>query len=116
MENKKNAVFQAGGEIEWENIGAGIKRQLYGYNDQLMMVKMSFEKGAIGVMHHHHHTQVSYIESGVFELAIADEKKILKQGDGYFVPSDVVHGLVCIEPGVLVESFTPSRQDFLKES
>jgi quercetin dioxygenase-like cupin family protein len=113
MEDKQSTAFQTGADIAWQDLGNGIKRQLYGYNNQLMMVKMSFEKGAIGVLHHHYHTQVSYIESGVFELTIGDEKKTLKQADGYFVSPDFVHGLVCIEPGVLVEAFTPGRQDFL---
>lgn len=116
MENsKQSAIFQSGTEIEWEDADPGIKRQVYGYNEQLMMVRITFEKGAIGVLHKHHHTQVSYIESGVYELTIGDDKKILKQGDGYFVPPNTVHGLICIEPGILVEAFTPCREDFLKD-
>jgi quercetin dioxygenase-like cupin family protein len=115
MENSKGSgVFQTGEEIAWEDAGNGIKRKIYGYDSQLMLVKMVFESGAVGALHHHHHTQVSYVESGVFELTIANEKKILRTGDGYFVPSNTVHGLVCIEPGVLVEAFSPLRDDLLK--
>jgi quercetin dioxygenase-like cupin family protein len=107
-------VFQLGEGIEWENVGTGIQRKVYGYNDQLMMVKIKFEKGAVGTLHQHHHTQVSYVESGEFELIIDNENKKLRQGDGYLVPSNIIHGLFCIEPGVLVEAFTPCREDFLK--
>jgi quercetin dioxygenase-like cupin family protein len=115
MENPvQNGVFQSGEEIAWDEVGGGIKRKIYGYDNQLMLVKMEFEKGAIGALHHHYHTQVSYVESGVFELTIGDEKKVLKQGDGYFVPADVVHGLLCLEPGALVEAFAPYRADLLQ--
>lgn len=110
---EQSGAFQTGEEITWSDLGGGIKRKIYGYDKQLMMVKMAFEKGAIGTLHHHYHTQVSYIESGVFELTIGDEKKVIKQGDGYFVTADVVHGLLCIEPGVLVEAFAPYRADML---
>lgn len=114
MENsKQSAIFQLGEEIEWEDVDPGIKRRVYGYNEQLMMVRITFERGAMGVLHQHQHSQVSYIESGVYELTIGDTKRTLKQGDGYFVPPNTVHGLICIQPGVLVEAFTPCREDFL---
>jgi hypothetical protein len=31
------------------------------YNDTLMLVKVDFEKGAIGTRHHHPHLQISYV-------------------------------------------------------
>jgi quercetin dioxygenase-like cupin family protein len=53
-----------------------------------MMVKVKFEKDAIGPLHEHPHTQVSYVESGLFEVTIGDKKKIIKKGDGFlYFPS-----------------------------
>jgi len=79
MENtKQTGVFQIGAELEWEDVGPGIKRVIYGYNNQLMLLKMEFEAGAVGTLHNHPHVQASYIESGVFELTIGDEKKNIK--------------------------------------
>lgn len=110
----KNNFFQAGAQIQWEDAGPGIQRQVFGYNKDLMLVKVKFEKDAIGILHQHPHSQASYVESGVFELAIGDEKRILKQGDGYFVPPNIVHGCICVEAGVLIDVFNPLREDFLK--
>ena len=45
-----------------------------------MLVKVKFEKGAVGSVHEHHHIQVSYVESGAFEMTIGDKMKILKAG------------------------------------
>jgi quercetin dioxygenase-like cupin family protein len=109
------SIFQVNKEIPWEDAGAGIQRQVFGYDHNIMLVKVKFEKNAIGAMHEHHHTQVSYVESGAFELTIDGEKKILKQGDGYFVPTHIVHGCKCIEAGVLIDVFTPLREDFLDQ-
>jgi len=107
-------VFQANNEIKWETAGTGIQRQVFGYDDKIMLVKVKFEKGAVGSLHQHFHSQATYVESGVFELTIGDEKKILKKGDGYYVPPNVIHGCICIEPGLLIDVFSPLRQDFLQ--
>ena len=108
----QSAVYQIEESIDWEDLGAGIQRKIYGYNDQLMLVKVSFEKGAIGTLHKHFHTQISYVESGVFELEIGDEKKILRKGDGYYVPPETLHRSICLEEGTLIDVFNPRRLDF----
>ena len=106
-------AFTAADEIQWEQLGGGVERKILGYDDQLMMVVVRFEKDAIGSLHHHVHRQVSYVASGKFEVTIDGNKKILKQGDCFFVAPDLVHGVVAIEAGTLVDIFTPARQDFL---
>ena len=58
--------FQYEGEMKWENAGAGVVRQIMAYNDDLMMVKVKFETGAVGSPHTHPHTQATYVASGVF--------------------------------------------------
>lgn len=63
-------AFQFEKELEWENPAPGIRRQMMGYDGQLMMVKVEFEKGAVGAMHQHYHSQATYVASGKFELAI----------------------------------------------
>lgn len=106
-------VFQVEKEIVWQDAGPGIQRQIMGYDGQLMVVKVKFEKGAIGTPHTHYHTQATYVASGKFEVTIGGEKKILGAGDGYYVAPDVLHGAVCLEPGVLIDTFSPMRADFL---
>ncbi|MCF2444519.1 cupin domain-containing protein [Dyadobacter sp. CY345] len=105
--------FIVDSEIEWENLGGGLRRKVLSYDDNLMMVKVAFEKGGIGALHSHFHTQMSYIDSGVFEIVIGDQTQILRKGDGYYIPPDVIHGATCIEEGVLIDIFTPLREDFI---
>jgi len=109
----KSKNFQQGADIPWEYASPGIQRQIYGYDDRVMLVKVKFEKDAVGSIHEHPHTQVSYVESGVFELTIGDEKQILRTGDGFYVPPNTLHGSVCLEPGVLIDVFSPHREDFI---
>mgnify|MGYP003580886415 CR=1 FL=1 len=108
-----NNFFQLNNDIPWQDLGNGVERQLFGNDNQIMMVKVRFRAGAVGAMHQHPHVQVSYIESGRFELNIGAVVRVLSQGDGYFVPPDILHGCVCLEAGVLVDAFSPVREDFL---
>lgn len=111
--NRTESIFQLSKEIEWQAAGPGIQRQIFGYGDQVMMVKVLFETNAVGTLHSHPHIQVSYVESGVFEVSIGGEIRTLRGGDGFYVPSATEHGCRCLEAGVLVDVFTPCREDFL---
>ena len=111
----RSAVYQIENEIQWEPAGEGVQRQVMAYDGQIMLVKVKFEKGAVGAPHTHYHSQASYIVSGKFELTIGDEKRVLEAGDGYYVEPDMLHGAVCLEAGVLIDCFTPMRADFLKK-
>jgi quercetin dioxygenase-like cupin family protein len=96
-----------------EQVDDGVTRQILGYDTNIMTVKVDFKKGAIGKLHHHFHTQTSYIASGSFEVTIAGESQILTAGDCFYVAPNLVHGVVCLEDGCLIDSFTPCREDFL---
>lgn len=109
----KSEIFLIDSEIPWKEVGGGLSRQMMGYNNQLMLLKVKFEKGGIGYVHQHAHTQSTYVESGLFEVSINGEKKILKPGDGFFVESNAPHGAICLEEGLLIDTFSPMREDFL---
>ena len=105
--------FQFEAEMLWESAGEGIVRQIMGYNDNLMMVKVKFETGAIGTPHTHPHTQTTYVASGVFEFTTDGETKIVRPGDGVYMKQGILHGCICLEAGVLIDTFSPMREDFL---
>jgi len=102
-------------ETPWEEVDTGLTRQMMGYDGKIMLVKAKFEKGAIGKMHQHYHSQVTYVESGEFEMTIGDDVRIIKGGDSFYIPTNVMHGCVCTVPGVLIDVFSPAREDFLPE-
>jgi len=113
MIQSKNFFFNS--EVPIEDLGQGVSRQILGYDDQLMLVKVLFEKGAVGSVHHHVHSQCTYVASGSFEVAIGGKKQILNAGDSFYAKPDVDHGVICLESGVLLDSFSPIRKDFLKK-
>lgn len=102
-------------DVEWEDAGGGAERQVMAYGKDLMMVKVRFDKGDVGSLHHHPHTQATYVAKGKFEFTINGEKKIVKEGDVLFKLPNVEHGCVCLEDGLLIDTFSPMRDTFLKK-
>lgn len=106
-------IFQIEETTPWETVGEGVQRQVMGFDDTLMMVKVKFEKGGVGALHSHAHAQVAFVESGVFEMTMGQTVRIIRKGDGYYVPPFTIHGCVCLEAGMLVDAFSPARLDFI---
>lgn len=110
---KESVSFQFDKEMKWEQAGERVVRQIMGYNDDVMMVKVKFETGSVGTPHTHPHTQVTYVASGLFEFTVGGETKVVGVGDGVYMKPNVLHGCKCLEAGVLIDTFSPMRRDFL---
>lgn len=110
----RSPVFVMEKNAGWEPAGDGVKRQILGYDGRVMLVKVKFEKGAVGTPHSHPHTQTTYVASGKFEFTVGDETMTVGAGDGVYMEPGILHGCVCLEPGILVDCFAPMRADFLK--
>jgi quercetin dioxygenase-like cupin family protein len=96
-------------------VGDGLTRQLLGYDDAVMVARVTFDAGAVGDVHAHPHSQVSYVESGEFDVYIDGVEQRLGPGDSFHVLPNLNHGAVCRKAGVLLDVFSPLRKDFLGE-
>ena len=111
----QSAPFVVAKDTPKDDLGGGITRQILGYGPEIMIVRVWFEEGAVGDVHAHPHSQSSYVESGKFEVFIDGEKRVLEAGDCFYVAPNLDHGAVCLEAGVLIDTFSPMREDFLGE-
>jgi len=100
-------------EVSLTDLGGGVSRRVLAHNDQMMIVEVHFEKGGIGAPHTHPHQQLTYVQSGRFRFTIAGQEFEVAQGDTLNFPSNILHGTVCLEAGVLLDIFHPMREDFL---
>ena len=100
-------------DTEWEVLGGGVSRKFLGYDNQIMMVRVKFEKDALGSPHQHFHTQATFCASGKFEFEIDGVKQIVESGDGVYIEPNLLHSAVCLEEGELIDTFSPVREDFL---
>jgi len=96
------------------NADPGVTRQVLADHPDLMVVAFKFgEKGAEGKLHNHPHIQSTFVQSGRFRFSIDGTEKEVGPGDSFVIPTNIEHGCVCLEPGTLIDSFTPRRDDFL---
>lgn len=109
-------AFLPGKSISKESVGEGLVRQILGHDDSIMMARVEFDKGAVGELHAHPHAQVTYVVSGEFEVSISGRKKRLGAGDAFYIEPNAEHGAVCLSPGVLIDVFSPAREDFFEAS
>lgn len=98
-----------------EDLGGGVSRKILAHNGKMMQVEVHFADGAIGPLHSHPHEQLTFVLSGEFEFTIGDVTKIVKAGDTLYKEPNIVHGCTCLKAGVLLDTFTPQRDDFLKK-
>lgn len=113
----ESANYKTGAETPVIDIKPGLRRQVLCYNDDIMLVKVFFGEEMVGqrpALHSHPHSQSSYVVSGKFEFHCGDkEVKVLGPGDAYYIAPNVPHEAYCLEPGILIDGFSPVREDFL---
>ncbi len=96
------------------DLGGGVTRRILAHDKDLMVCLLHFNKGSIGALHSHPHTQSTFIKSGAFEFEVDGVKKVVRAGDTLYKQPGVIHGCVCLEEGELIDIFTPQRDEFLE--
>jgi quercetin dioxygenase-like cupin family protein len=113
VKNHKDQPWVFAKDIDGCPVAEGVTRRVLAYCGDMMCVENYFDEGAIGAVHSHPHTQIAYIASGRFRFTIGDETREVSRGDTLLKQDGVTHGCVCLEKGVLVDFFTPMRDDFV---
>ncbi len=106
-------MFVHNKDVVLEDLGNGLSRKVLAHSENMMTCEVYFESGTVAAMHKHPHEQLTYVVSGVFEFTVGDETRIVKAGDTIYKEPNVMHGATCVEKGVLIDNFTPRREDFL---
>ena len=92
----------------------GAQRRVLSYGGNMMVVQFTFDAGVTSWLHSHPHEQVGYVVSGEIDFNMERHAPVrLRAGGSYYVPPDVKHNITTYAPTVLVDVFTPLRQDFL---
>jgi quercetin dioxygenase-like cupin family protein len=99
--------------IPTEPIGDGITRQMI-WGERLMVCRLQFASHVITAVHSHPHEQITIVERGRVEFTIDGQKRLAVAGDVLHFPPDVQHGATMLdEPVVLIDIFSPIREEFL---
>jgi quercetin dioxygenase-like cupin family protein len=91
----------------------GLKRRVLAYNDKLFVAEHEMVKGWVGKVHSHPHDQAVYIVRGHLRLTCDGRTFDVRAGDTFAVRGGVEHGASALEDSVVVDVFTPCREDYI---
>ena len=107
-------MFVENKDVPVTDLGGGVTRKILSYSPGLMAVELHFEPGAKGAPHSHPHEQIGYIISGrLIYKEEGEEDRLLSAGDTYYVKPNAVHGIDVLDDTMLLDIFTPMREDFV---
>jgi len=97
-----------------ERVSEGIERQMV-VGENLMICRFRFAPFLVTPEHDHPHEQMSIVVSGSVRFFVEGIERIASPGDVLHFPPHCWHGATMMdEEVVLIDIFTPVREDFLK--
>ena len=86
--------------------------------EKVMMMKLTIEPGIPTTPHSHPHEQMGYLLEGKGILYINDESREIEAGTSFWIPPNAPHNFDALgdEPAVLIEAFSPPREDYLNRA
>ena len=96
---------------KWETLEGNQKRRIVHMNN-ITTIFFQAPKGLITAKDHSHsNEQVSYLAKGKLKIVIGDKEKIIKENEGYMVPSNEEHHIEVMEDSLIIDFFSPKRED-----
>lgn len=97
----------------WKEVAPGVRLQTLEVGRQMHMV--AFQLGAGGKIppHIHPHEQCGYLVSGKVVMERGNGPETFYPGASWSIPGGVEHGVEVVEESLVVEVFSPVREDYL---
>ena len=99
-----------------ETLFGTLTKRLVAHGGNLMAVQVHIPEGAVAPAHQHPNEQITYVIGGRVSYRIGEETRELQAGDSTYVPGGAEHEVTAMEDTVVVDVFTPQREDFLPSS
>jgi quercetin dioxygenase-like cupin family protein len=88
-----------------------VRRMIVGAKE--MLVHWEIKKGTLAARHSHPHEQMVVMVRGKVRLAVGDDETIIGPDDIVVIPPQMPHEGETLEDTVLIDIFSPPREDFL---
>ena len=101
------------GTIPALRVAEGIDRQIV-VGERLMICRLTIQPRVVTPVHAHVHEQITMVERGRVLYIVDGVERVVSPGDVLHFPSNLPHGATMLdEEVVLIDVFTPMREDFL---
>ena len=96
-----------------ERLEDGVERQMI-VGENVMVCRLRFAPRVVTPAHEHPHEQITLVERGRVLFTVGDEQRVAEAGDVLHFPPGSWHGATMLdEEVVLIDIFSPIREDFL---
>ncbi|HYP51145.1 MAG TPA: cupin domain-containing protein [Pyrinomonadaceae bacterium] len=113
--DKIEALVTDWDSIPVERISEGIDRQMI-VGQNIMICRLRFDAFVVTPAHRHPHEQMTFVMQGKVKFTLGTEERIVSAGDVLHFPSNHWHGATMLdEEVVLIDIFSPIREDFLTD-
>ena len=93
----------------------GIWMKTLVYGEKSLLSEFRMEAGSCLPEHSHPHEQTGYLVSGRMRLITGEQVLEAEPGDSWCVPGNTVHRAEIVEDVVVIEVFSPVREEYLPE-
>lgn len=91
----------------------GINMKLRVHGEKTCLCEFHLAKGSAIPSHSHPHEQTGYMVSGKMNFTYGEESFLAVPGSSWNIPGGVAHGVEVLEDSIVVEVFSPVREDYL---
>ncbi len=98
----------------YKNVLEDVRLKNLVHGERTHLTKIKLKKGAIVPEHQHDQEQTGYLISGSLRFFSGDEETIAAPGDSWTFAGGKMHGAEALEDTVVIELFSPVREDYLK--
>ena len=108
-------MFVAEQEDGYTQLIEGIEIKTLVYGEKTLTAKFKLANGSFLPRHSHPHEQTGYLLSGKMRFVIGDEVHLALPGSSWCIAGDEEHSAEVLEDSVVIEVFSPMRQEYLPE-
>jgi quercetin dioxygenase-like cupin family protein len=91
----------------------GVELTTLVHGDKTLMGQFKLAKGAAIPAHAHPHEQTGIMISGKLRFKADGKELEVEAGDSWCLPGGVEHSVTALEESVVIEVFSPVREDYL---
>jgi quercetin dioxygenase-like cupin family protein len=109
----EDKMFTKKSEEGYRGLVEGVEMKALAHGEKTLLAKFHLKKGAIIPGHQHIHEQTGFMISGKMIFNIGSDQYECEPGDSWCIPGAVEHGVEVLDDSVVIEVFSPVREDYL---
>ena len=115
MTQQVTAVHSRWSDIPSEQLNPATARQ-YLTGDRVTVARFELKQGGIVARHSHENEQVSCVLSGALKFRLNGQEILVGAGEVLQIPGGLAHEVEVIEDTVVIDVFSPVRQDWIDKT